>query len=400
MSEPVGSGGRRRVAILVGDGMGDFPLPAHGGLTPLQVAQMPNCRRIAGAGRSARIRTVPEGMEPGSDVANLSLFGYNPAACYTGRAPIEAAGRGIELHPDDVAFRCNLVTVRDGRMLDYSAGHISTAEAATLIASLQAVLGRDGLRFVAGVSYRHLLIWRSGPSRARLRPPHDIAGEPVADHAPTGERAEEIQALMERSRTILADHPINEARRAAGQPEATQIWLWGQGKRMTLPAYPDLFGRHGGVVSAVDLVKGIGRLAGLEAPDIPGATGFLDTNYEGKVATALSFLRASGFAFVHYEAPDECGHLGDTDLKIQACAWFDARIVGPIWRALEEDGVPYRLVVTTDHLTPCSVRGHVGGAVPIAWVDGPCGRTEREGRFDESIGGDPIAACDLIRTLL
>lgn len=390
-----------RVAILVGDGMGDYPLPEFGGRTVLQAAEMPNTRRLAAIGNLRRVRTVPTGMSPGSDVANLSLLGYDPSENYTGRAPIEAAGAGLDLAPDDVAFRCNLVTVVEGRMADYSAGHIATDEARELMEALDRRLGRDGLRFHAGVSYRHLLVWRQGPTELRLTPPHDIAGQEIAAHSPVGPGAKEVAALMEASRAVLDEHPVNLRRRAAGRAPATQIWLWGQGKRLALRSFRELYGLAGGVISAVDLVRGIGRLAGLEAPRIPGATGFLDTNCEGKVAAALEYLRRDGFVYLHYEAPDECGHLGDAALKRQACEMFDARIVGPVWSALEADGEPYRIVVVTDHFTPCSERTHTRDPVPLLWADGPVGSRNAEAPYDETVGGADEPAADVaIRALL
>ncbi|MCS6771800.1 MAG: cofactor-independent phosphoglycerate mutase [Kiritimatiellae bacterium] len=372
-----------KVAILVGDGMGDYPVPELGNRTILEAASIPHIRRLAAVGEIVRIQTVPPNLPPGSDVANLSLLGYDPAAHYSGRAPIEAAGAGIDLAPEDVAFRCNLVTVEDGKMKDYSAGHIPTEEARELIAAVQTALGGPGLSFHAGVSYRHLLVWRNGPIDLQTQPPHEIADQPVDVHLPRGDRAEEVRRLMEASRPILRDHPVNRARVAAGKRPATQIWLWGQGRAVRLESYAERFGRQGIVVSAVDLVRGLGRLAGLDAPVIPGATGFLDTNCENKVAAALRALETGNFAYVHLEAPDECGHLGRADLKKQAVEMFDARIVGPIWRALEARGEPYRLIVAMDHRTPVSRRGHTREPVPILAVDGPVGPVDKEAAFDE-----------------
>lgn len=372
-----------KVVVLVGDGMGDYPVPELGNRTILQAAEIPTIRRIAAKGHVARIGTVPDHLPPGSDVANLSLLGYDPAAHYNGRAPIEAAGAGIPLAPDDVAFRCNLVTVENGAMLDYSAGHISTSEAHELIAAIQSKLGRPGLTFHGGVSYRHLLIWKNGPVDLLTQPPHEIADQLIDPHLPQGCRQDEVRRLMEESREILRDHPVNRARLAAGKRPATQIWLWGQGRAVQLQPYRERFGREGIVVSAVDLVRGLGRLAGLDAPTIPGATGFLDTNCENKVAAALNALERGNFAYVHLEAPDECGHLGRADLKKQAIEMFDARIVAPIWRALETRGEPYRLIVAMDHRTPVSKRGHTREPVPIVSLDGPVGRVESEADFDE-----------------
>lgn len=376
-----------KYVFLVGDGMGDYPVPALGHRTPLQAAHMPHIRRIAAAGRLTMVQTVVPELPPGSDVANLSLLGYNPSLNYTGRAPIEAAGAGIPLAADEVAFRCNLVTTGDGLMKDYSAGHISTEEAHELVAALEAKLGRPGLKFHGGVSYRHLLVWQNGPADAVTTPPHEFSDKPVALNLPQGPRSAEVLQLIEDSKDILAGHPVNEARRRAGKNPANQIWLWGQGRALTLQSYREKFGLSGIIVSAVDLVRGLGVLAGLEAPRIPGATGFLDTNFEGKVAAALESLAKHPFAYVHLEAPDECGHLGDPHKKTLAIELFDARIVAPIWQALEQRGEPYRLVVAMDHRTPVSLKGHSREPVPIVVLDGPVGKVTAEAPFDETCHG-------------
>jgi 2,3-bisphosphoglycerate-independent phosphoglycerate mutase len=376
-----------KFVILCGDGMGDYPVRELGDKTILQAADIPHMRRIAAAGEVRMVNTVPADLPPGSDVANLGLLGYNASENYTGRAPIEAAGAGIPMAPDDVAYRCNLVTVRDGRMEDYSAGHISTDEGHELIAALDTKLGRDGVRFHGGVQYRHLVIWNKGPARIKTQPPHDIAGQPVDGYLPAGERDAEVRGLMEASKSIFAKHPVNLRREGERRNPATQIWLWGQGRSMTLESYRRKFGLTGGVISAVDLVRGIGALAGLEAPRVPGATGFLDTNYEGKVSTAMKILSTSDFAYIHIEAPDECGHLGDFKKKRQAIEDFDRNVVGPVWRALEARKEPYRLMVAMDHRTPVSLRGHSREPVPLAVVNGPVGHVTKEAAFDESLNG-------------
>jgi len=367
--------------------MGDYPLESLGGKTPLQAATIPHMRRIAAAGEVRMVQTVPEGMPPGSDVANLALLGYDPAENYTGRAPIEAAGAGIPLGREDVAFRCNLVTVEDGRMADYSAGHISTEEAHELIAALQQHLGGEELRFYGGVGYRHLLVWKNGPTEIRTQPPHDIADQAVAAHLPTGDRQERVHELMERSKPILDRHPVNQGRREGGKRPATQIWLWGQGRALELKTYPQLYGLNGGVITAVDLVRGLGVLAGLKAPRVPGVTGFIDTNYAGKVDAAMEMLEQNEFVYVHVEAPDECGHMGDAALKTQAIEAFDRNVVGPIWSSLEERGQPYRLLVCMDHRTPVAIKGHTAEPVPLACADGPLGVREAEAPFDEFVHG-------------
>lgn len=376
-----------KYVVLVGDGMGDYPVPALGGKTVLQAAHIPHIRRLAAAGTITMVQTVPPSLPPGSDVANLSLLGYNPEDAYTGRAPIEAAGAGIPLNNDDVAIRCNLIYTQDGRMTDYSAGHISTEEAHQLIASVQEKLGREGRVFHGGVSYRHLLIWRNGPTELETQPPHDIADKPAADYLPRGERANELIELMEASKEIFAQHPVNLARIARGERPATQIWLWGQGHALQLQPYRERFGLGGGIVSAVDLVRGIGILAGLEAPRIPGATGFLDTNFEGKVQAAFAILNREDFVYVHIEAPDECGHLGNPHQKRQAIELFDGRVVAPVWQELERRGEPYRLIIAMDHRTPVSLRGHTREPVPILVVNGPTGALVKEAPFDEDFNG-------------
>lgn len=376
-----------KIAVLIGDGMGDYPVPELNGQTLLQAAAIPNIRAIAALGTVRLMTTVPPGMPSGSDVANLSIMGFDPRRYYTGRAPIEAAGAGVPLTADDVAFRCNLIATQDGRIDDHSAGHITTAEARLIIEALEARLGRTGLRFITGTSYRHLLIWHGGPADATTTPPHDVLGQTVQQHLPKGPRSDEIIRLMEASKPILADHPVNRARRNAGQKIASQIWLWGQGRRTTLPSYAETFGLSGRVISAVDLVRGIGRLTGLEAVRVPGATGFLDTNYRGKVQAALAGLQECEFVFVHVEAPDECGHLGDWKLKQQAIEAFDREIVGPIWLALQAQAQPYRLIVGTDHRTPVTVRNHTSEPVPFALLDGPVRASADQGKFDEFVDG-------------
>lgn len=379
--------------------MGDYPLDVLGGKTPLQAAEIPHVRRVASRAECRMVATVPEGMAPGSDVANLSLLGYDPSANYTGRAPIEAAGAGIPLAADDVAFRCNLVTIADGLMEDYSAGHISTEDAAELLASLDQELGRDGLRFHTGVSYRHLLVVGGGNDRLWIEPPHEFSGQPLAPHVPADPL---VRELIEASVRIFRDHPVNRRRVASGLRPATQIWLWGQGKSMQLPTYEELYGIRGGVISAVDLVRGLGLLAGLEAPRIPGATGFLDTNVEGKVAEALRQLERGDFLYFHLEAPDECGHMGDVAAKVQAIELYDRHVVGPLWAHLEELAEPYMMLLCMDHRTPVQKRGHTSEPVPMALLRGPVGPVDTFAPFDETVnhGVAETIAYDWIRQIL
>jgi 2,3-bisphosphoglycerate-independent phosphoglycerate mutase len=391
-----------KYVILVGDGMGDYPVEALGGKTPLQAANIPTINKISAAGEVRMVQTVPEGMAPGSDVANMALLGYDAAQNYTGRAPIEAAGAEIPMTPSDVAYRCNLVTVVDGVMDDYSAGHITTEEGQALIRSLQETLGREGLTFHPGVQYRHLLVWDGGPTGCECIPPHEISDKPVEGNLPAGDRQDEIRKLMERSKAVFADHPVNQKRIAEGKKPATQIWLWGQGNAMQLETYKSLYGLGGAVISAVDLLKGIAKLAGLEAPDVEGATGFLDTNYQGKVDAALETLGREDFVFVHIEAPDECGHMGDAQLKTQAIEEFDSRVVAPVFQWLEDAGEPYTLLLCTDHRTPVSLKGHTAEPVPMAVLRGPVGETEKQASFDETVNGGAVQcmACEWIQKIL
>ena len=376
-----------KIAVLIGDGMGDYPLKELGDKTPLQAAAIPNIRAIAGAGTVRLVNTIPEGMSPGSDVANLSIMGFDPRKYYTGRAPIEAAGAGIAMDPSDVAFRCNLIAVEQERIKDHSSGHITTEEALPIIATLNEHLGRPGLTFHVSAGYRHLLIWENGPCELVTIPPHDVLEQPAAQNLPAGARQDEVRRLMEASKPILATHPVNAARRQAGKTATTQIWLWGQGRQTTLPAYREMFGLTGSIISAVDLVRGIGKLTGLNAVIVPGATGFLDTNYKGKVKAALNALDHDDFVFVHVEAPDECGHMGDLKLKLKAIEAFDREVVGPVWQGLETMRQPYRLIIATDHRTPVSVRKHTAEPIPVAVLNGPVSSTGREAPFDEFVNG-------------
>ena len=396
---------KRKIAVLVGDGMGDEPVAALGGRTPLQAADIPNVRRAAALGHMQLVHTVPDGLSPGSDVANMGLLGYNAKENYTGRAAIEAAGARIPLQPADVAYRANLVTVENGLMLDYSAGDVSSEEAWKLIDALNEAVSRAGLKFHGGVSYRHLLVWRDGPTGLVLMPPHEISGRPVADHLPKGPRQEEARALMDLSRHVFAEHPVNLVRAAQGKRRATQIWLWGFGKAMALQPYPERYGLRGGAITAVDLVRGLAELCGLEVIRVPGATGWIDTDYEGKAQAAIDCLRRSDFVYVHVEAPDECGHKGMAEEKVRAIGNYDRKIVGPVWAALEAAGQPYRLIVCTDHRTPVLKRGHTSDPVPFAWVDGPLGAAatgDAAAAFDEFLPsqGRPPLVCDVISSLL
>ncbi|MGV8127183.1 MAG: cofactor-independent phosphoglycerate mutase [Methanothrix sp.] len=351
-----------KLIVLLGDGMADLPLEVLGGRTPLQAAEKPNMDRLARQGRSGLARTVPEGFAPGSDVANLSVLGYDPTECYTGRAPLEAAAMNVHLGPDDIAFRCNFVTIDNGLMKDYSAGHISTEEGQELIEALAPLMPRQ--RLYPGVSYRNLLVLQAG-ARAECTPPHDISGQPVEEHLPRGQDSELLVALMEAARPVLERHQVNRRRMAARKRPANAIWLWGQGPAPAMPSFAEKYGLSGAMISAVDLLKGIGRYAGLEVIDVPGATGNIDTNYQGKVDAALEALKSRDFVYLHIEAPDEAGHEGEIDLKVRAIELFDEKVVGPVLQALEKSGEDWRVLLMPDHATPISIKTHSSDPVPF-----------------------------------
>lgn len=354
--------------------MADEPIAELNGQTPLQAAHTPHLNYLAQRGTLGLVWTIPAGFPPGSDVANLSIFGYDPKIYFTGRAPLEAAAMGIKLEQADVAFRCNLITLRrEGDkefMEDFSAGHISTNEAREIILEIERVLGRYPFQFYPGVSYRHLLVWRNGEKSLHLQttPPHDIINQEISNYLPRGEGEVEIQGLMQEARKVLAQHVVNQQRRQEGKGEANAIWLWGQGRAPALPPLTQRFCLTGSIISAVDLVKGIGFYAGLEIVNVPGATGYLDTNYAGKVAYALSQLVHKDFVYVHVEAPDEASHNGNLKEKIQAIEDFDQKIVGPICTGLR-DFSDYRLLVLPDHPTPISLRTHTAAPVPFIIFD-------------------------------
>jgi len=361
-----------KYVILIGDGMGDYPLPDLGGKTPLEAAATPNMDALARQGELGLARTIPIGMEPGSDIANLAIMGYDPARYHTGRAPLEAAALGVKLAPEEVAFRCNLVTIRAEPgglfMEDYAAGHITSEEAKELIQALEDALGQDGRHFYPGVSYRHLLVWSQGDAAWKTYPPHDHSGQEVGRLMQNEGPVAPLWGLIRASWPILQEHDLNRRRRAAGKRPANSIWLWGQGRPPALPTVQERFGLSGAVICAVDLIRGIGLYAGLTSITVPGATGYLDTNYEGKVEAALTALKEKDLAFIHVEAPDEAGHKGELQLKIQAIEDFDARVVGPLLRGLKQLG-DHRVLLMCDHLTPIAVKTHTPEPVPFVLFD-------------------------------
>jgi len=377
--------------VLLGDGMADYPVAELGGKTPLQAARTPHLDRLCQQGKLGLVRTVPPGLPPGSDVANLSIFGYDPALHFTGRAPLEAAAMGVKLGPDDVAFRCNLLTIsRRGEkefMDDFSAGHISTQEARQIIAGIEKALGSHEFNFYPGVSYRHLLVWRNGGRSLSLTttPPHDITGKPIAEYLPRGEGQEGICGMMKEARQLLQNHPVNEARQKSGKKPANAIWLWGQGKAPSLLPITKRFGLAGSVISAVDLMKGIGFYAGLEIVNVPGATGYLDTNYAGKAEYALREISKKDFVYVHVEAPDEASHNGNLKDKIQAIEDFDGKIVGPILHGLQAYE-NFRLLVLPDHPTPLVLKTHSSEPVPfVVFSSEDGGRALKKERFFDEL---------------
>lgn len=364
-----------KYAIIIPDGCADEPQESLGGKTPLQAARVPGMDWIVKNGVTGQSNNVPKPLTPASDVATLSLFGYDPLAVYTGRAPLETVAMGIDLGARDWAIRCNLVTVKDGRMLDFTAGHITSTDGARLMATLQEKLGGPvpggSLEFHAGVQYRNILVFRGKDGSAPFtretatQPPHDIPDRPVADYLPRGPGAELLIDLMERSKSILAEHPVNKERLARGDKPATQIWLWGQGIAPRVQPFRTVYGPRGAIVSAVDLVRGTAMLIGWDRQDAPGATGYLDTNYASKGQTGIKALADHDLVCVHVEAPDEASHEGRTDAKIEALEQIDKHIVGPLLNELPRHG-DWRILVSPDHRTPLRTRAHSYGMVPFA----------------------------------
>lgn len=382
--------------VIIGDGMADRPLSELGGKTPLQAAFTPNLDRLSREGIIGAVRTVPPGFHPGSDVANLSILGYDPRVYYSGRAPLEAASMGLELGENDVAYRCNLVTLKFDKqrthavMEDYSAGHISSAEAAALITDINREFGTDAISFHPGVSYRHLMIWRNGASAIECVPPHDIIGKEISDYLPAGEGEEVVRDLMRDSVGVLEPHPVNRERTCRGQRPANSIWLWGQGRRPSMPAFRQKYGIEGALVSAVDLTKGLGVCAGFEILKVPGVTGYLDTNYAGKAEYSLDALDRVDFVYIHVEAPDEASHSGNWKDKVKAIEDFDALVVGAVLRGVK--ALPeYRILVMPDHATPIEARTHTDEPVPFVVYDSRVKRQNEGAAYSESLLDRPDA---------
>jgi 2,3-bisphosphoglycerate-independent phosphoglycerate mutase len=383
-----------RYVVCIPDGAADEPLDSLGGRTPLEAAAMPNLARLAARGEVGRAATIPAGLPPGSDVGNMSILGYDPARYHTGRAPIEAAAMGVDIQPGQVAFRCNLVTVdAAGAMVDFSAGHIASELSHPIIEAVDAELGggRDGISFHPGVMYRHVMVAPAALAEADCAPPHDLIGQPAAP--PVGPAAKALLEIMEASREVVA------AKAAELGASATQVWLWGQGTRPDLPAFADRFGVQGRLVTAVDLIRGLGVLSGIDPVEVPGATGYYDTDYEAKRDAALASLADRELFVIHVEASDEAGHNGEEHRKVEALEHWDRRIIGPLAEALDDLG-PWRMLLLPDHPTPCVLRTHTSEAVPYLLYDstgdGPGGvYTEAA-----TAGCTPMVGHDLMSRLL
>ncbi len=363
-----------KYAIVIPDGSADEPLQELGGRTPLEAAHTPSMDRIAQLGRVGRAQHVPAHLPAGSDVANLSLLGYDPNRYFTGRAPLEAAAQGIALGPSDWAIRCNLVTIQNQQMQDFTAGHISTEEARELLAALQEALPADAAghwQFVPGVSYRNLLIYRGHDAQAlfsretRTTPPHDLTDKSVEDDYPRGPGSDVLYAWMELSERVFSQHPVNRRRRSLGKRAATHVWLWGLGQAPRLESFEARFGVRGAMITAVDLLRGLARLIGWRVIEVPGATGYLDTDYAAKGRYAVQSLNEVDLVCVHIEAPDEASHEGRADAKVQALEHIDQKIVTPLVEALQQYG-SYRILICPDHPTPIRLKTHSHGWVPFA----------------------------------
>jgi 2,3-bisphosphoglycerate-independent phosphoglycerate mutase len=394
--------------LVVGDGMADFPIPELGNKTPLQAAYKPNIDSIAAKGRSGLIRTVPDECSPGSDTAICSVLGYDPRLYCPGRGPLEAPARGIMLSDRDSAYRCNIITEKDEAIFDYSAGHITTAEASELILAVKKVFGKPGeIEFYPGLDYRHFLIMRdfANPELIECIPPHDAIGTKVVEVLPTAKSAEAekeaklLRELILGSRDILPNHPVNVARKKAGKNPGNLIWPWGGGKKPSMPTIKEKYGVKSAAISAVDLVKGIGSYAGMEIIDVPGATGLANTNYEGKANAALEALESNDLVFVHVEAPDEAGHIRDFKLKIKTIEDLDRRLLGTILNGIKE---PYTIAILPDHPTPTKIGTHTRDPVPFA-IASPFLKPDEVKVFDEvsaQKGGFGLVKNDYLISLL
>jgi len=376
-----------KYVILIGDGMADFPVEEIGNKTALQAARTPFMDLLSRLGEFGLVKTIPDELPPGSDVANMALMGYDPQKYYTGRGPLEAAAMGVKMNPEDVAFRCNLVTLgfRDGRVFmdDYSAGHIPTEEALVLINELAQIVKSRSFELFPGVSYRHLLLWRGGPEGLATVPPHDYTGHDVTEAWRVYEEEPLLYEVLKKAINLFHRHPINIKRKEEGKRPANAIWPWGQGRKPVIATIPEQYDLEGSVIAAVDLIKGLGTWAGLSTPKVPGATGFLDTDFHAKARAALDEIRNKDIVVVHVEAPDEAGHMGDIQEKIKAIERFDKEVVGTVFDGLKNMNCTFRLLVVTDHYTPVTIRTHARGPVPFVIYDSLDVKDNPKVSFDE-----------------
>lgn len=380
--------------VILGDGMADYPDARLGGRTPLMTANKPNMDRLASMGEVGMVRTVPESMKPGSDNANLSVMGYDPLKFYSGRSPLEAVSMGVQLCDGDVTYRCNLVSLseeqsryEDKVMVDYSSDEITTEEASQLIADLAKAFNSERIALFPGISYRHCLrISGAVPGKVALTPPHDISDRPIAEHLPKGEGSEALLAMMKRSYDLLKDHPVNRARRKRGLRAANSCWFWGEGTKPSLPSFEEKYGLKAAVISAVDLIKGIGICAGMQVIDVLGATGNINTDFDGKARAAYEALKGGcDFVYVHMEAPDECGHRGEVENKVRAIELIDEKVVGYLSCKLDADGEDYGMLILPDHATPLSLKTHVKDPIPYILYRS-VSQTSGAERYDEESG--------------
>lgn len=363
--------------VILADGMADYPVDELNGKTPMEVAEKPNMDRLCSLSEVGLVKNVPENLAPGSDVANLSAMGYDPQKFYTGRSPLEAVSMGIDIKPTDVVFRCNVVNVtedepnyEDKIITDHSADEITTEEAGELIKAVQSEFGNGTFSFYPGVSYRHALVWNCGPKEYSLTPPHDILEKRIGDYLPKGESGKPLLDMMKASYDILNNHPINLKRAERGLKKANSIWIWGEGRKPNLESFEKLYGLKGSVISAVDLIKGIGICAGLNSIDVDGATGNINTNFDGKARACLDALKnGSDYVFVHMEAPDECGHRHEVENKVKSIELIDEKVVGFLINELKKENVDFRMMILPDHPTPLCLRTHTRDAVPYLIYD-------------------------------
>lgn len=380
--------------VVLADGMADYPVPELNGKTPLQVSGKPNMDRLAQQGEVGLVSNIPPGMPPGSDVANLAVMGYNPRQYYTGRSPLEAISIGVQMALTDVSFRCNLVTLSDAPaigekiMVDYSAGEITTPESEILIKDLAKELNSKEITFYPGISYRHLMVWHNGPSKCGLTPPHDISDRPIGDYLPQGESSDILLDLMKKSWPILENHPVNLARKDSGLNQANSIWFWGEGRKPNITGFTEKYGLKGSVISAVDLAKGLGIAAGLKVINVPGATGNIHTNFQGKARAVLeAFKSGDDFVYLHIEAPDEAGHQGDLQTKISAIERIDAEVLEIILSELPKITTDFKIMLLPDHPTPLTLKTHVADPVPFVIY-----QTNKTGGKGSTVVFDEIAA--------